>query len=297
MSRDHVPAARPYNGVPPNSPGDAALPLPGVPHEDLTPRDDQEAISRTPPADGVEQAPTTAQDAPRKPVAGYADGTPKPRPTSRPLPQAPPLAPVALRVDPNPPLYTEKAPWRWTPLVASLATLAWIVALTLLFTGDGALARRVESPRATLAVAWAIAAAITFLPIEFRLGLPGLAWQGLLGWTLLGYILAYVPPPTGWLLDLPDLPVYLLLFVALFFAIAAGTLPLTFLAGRRMYQRRMHRLDLRRARRQAYELGVLAVALTVLGGLRVLSLFTGLLLVAIFILIEMLLLSQVAPDG
>jgi len=148
-----------------------------------------------------------------------------------------------------------------------------------------------------VARAWAIAAAITFLPIEFRLGLPGLAWQGLLGWTLLGYILAYVPPPTGWLLDLPDLPVYLLLFIALFFAVAAGTLPLTFLAGRRLYQRRMHRLDLRRARRQAYELGVLAVALTTLGGLRVLSLFTGLLLVAIFILIEMLLLSQVAPDG
>jgi hypothetical protein len=146
-------------------------------------------------------------------------------------------------------------------------------------------------------MAWAVAAALTFLPVQLRLGLPGLAWQGLAGWTLLGYVLAYVPPPTGWLLDLPDLPVYLLLFVALFFAIATASLPLTFLAGRRLYRRRMHRLDLRRARRQAYELGVLAVTLAVLAGLRVLSLLTGLLLVAIFVLVETLLLSQVAPEA
>ena len=39
------------------------------------------------------------------------------------------------------------------------------------------------------------------------------------------------------------------------------------------------------------------MTLAVLAGLRVLSPLTGLLLVAIFVLIETLLLSQVAPDG
>ena len=294
-SDDRVSPSTPRDVTPPGSLGDTSFSE--APRDREAPLPEQDGTSGTVPAAVLEQAPTTSRSTPRKRPTRDDGETSRPRPTSRPLPQSAPLAPVALRVDPNPPLYTEKGPWRWTPLVAALATLAWIVAIGLLFVGDGALARRVESPRTTLAVAWAVAAAITFLPIQVRLGLPGLTWQGLLGWTLLGYVLAYVPPPTGWLLELPDLPVYLLLFVALFFAIAAGTLPLTFLAGRQLYQRRMHRLDLRRARRQAYELGVLAVALTVLGGLRVLSLFTGLLLVAIFILVETLLLSQVAPDG
>ena len=219
---------------------------------------------------------------------------PNPRP---PAPAGPPLTPVALWRDPNPPLYTEKGPWRWTPVVAGLAALAWLVAFGMLFAGGTALESRVASPRATFAAAWGLAALVTFLPIEFRLGLPGLTWQGMLGWTLLGYTLAFVPPPTGWLLDLPDLPVYLLFFLALFYAVAAATLPLTFLAGRRLYQRRMHRLDLRRARRQAYEFGLLAVACMVLAALRVLAPLTGLLLAAIFVLIETLLLSQVPPEG
>ena len=187
--------------------------------------------------------------------------------------------------------------WRWTPVFAGVAALAWIVAIGLLTSGDSSLAGRVASPRLTLAAAWGIAAALTFVPIQVRLALPGLTWQGVAGWMLMGSILAYVPPPTGWLLDLPDLPVYLLFFLALFYVVAATTLPLTFLVGRRMYAQRMHQLDVRRARRQAYELGLLAVALMVLGGLRVLSPLTGLLLVAVFVLVETLLLSQVAPDG
>ena len=144
---------------------------------------------------------------------------------------------------------------------------------------------------------WGLAALITFLPAEFRLGLPGLTWQGVTGWVLLGYILAFVPPPTGWLLDLPDLPVYLVFFLALFYAVAAAALPLMFLLGLRMYTQRIHRLDVRRARRQAYELGLLAVALMVLASLRLLAPLTGLLLIAVFVLVEILLLSQVTPDG
>lgn len=264
----------------------------------LSADDDQAFLSGMLADSGGEASPPRPSSPSPRRRAAQRDAEPSgPRSRSRPLPQESPLAPVALRLDPNPPLYSEKAAWRWTPVVAGLAMVAWIVALGLLFAGDSALTNRVDSPRATLAVSWALAAIITFLPIQIRLGLPGLGWQGLVGWTLLGYVLAFVPPPTGWLLDLPDLPVYLLLFVALFFATAAATLPLTFLAGRQLYQRRMHRSDLRRARRQAYELGVLAVTLAVLAGLRVLSLMTGALLVAIFVLVETLLLSQVAPEA
>jgi hypothetical protein len=268
-----------------------------LPADSSRARDDDALLSDMLAEDGVEQVADKPLPASRRRSARSEGDPAGQRPRSRALPQETPLAPVALWVDPNPPLYTEKEPWRWTPAVAGLAMVAWLVALGLLFTGDSSLANRVDSPRATLAVAWALAAALTFLPIQIRLGLPGLAWQGLLGWTMLGYVLAYVPPPTGWLLDLPDLPVYLLLFVALFFATAAASLPLTFLAGRHLYQRRMHRLDLRRARRQAYEIGVLVVTLAVLAGLRVLSFMTGALLIAIVVLVETLLLSQVAPEA
>ena len=204
-----------------------------------------------------------------------------------------PAPPQTVPVDDSRP----QGPWRWTPLAAGVATFAWIAAVALLVMGNTGLEDRVSSPRLTLALVWAFAAVVSFVPIEFRLGLPGLTWQGVFGWALLGYILAYVPPPTGWLLDLPDLPVYLLFFLALFYAVASGALPITFLLGQRMYSGRLHRLDVRRARRQAYELGVLAVALVVLAALRVLSPLTALLLIAVFVLVETLLLSQVAPDG
>ncbi len=204
-------------------------------------------------------------------------------------------APVELPTTPAPSV--PRGPWRWTPLAAGIAALAWLAALALLITASRSVGMPGSTPRVQLALAWAFAALVTFVPLEFRLGLPGLTWQGMLGCTLLGYVLVFVPPPTGWLLDLPDLPVYLLFFLGLFYTVTAVTLPLTFLSGRRIYARRMHQLDVRRARRQAYELALLSVALTVLAALRVLSPLTGLLLIAVFVLVEALLLSQVTPDG
>jgi hypothetical protein len=192
----------------------------------------------------------------------------------------------------------EEAPrWNWTPVLIGFAVLCWIIALSMLFTGSSPVAPQLSSPRLTFAVVWAIAAAVTFVPLEFKLGLPGLTIQGVVGWTFLGYLLGFVPAPTGWLLDLPDLPVYLLFFLALFYAVSAAMLPLTVLGGRRFWAHRLLQLDMRRARRQSYELGILVVGLMALAGLRVLSPLTGLLFLAVMVLIEMLLLSQVAPEG
>jgi hypothetical protein len=187
--------------------------------------------------------------------------------------------------------------WRWIPVVIAVAALAWLLAIGLLVTAGSALEGRVSSPRLLFAVVWAIAALLTFAPVEFRLGLPGLTWQGIIGWVLLGYILAFVPPPTGWLLELPDLPVYLLFFVACFYAVSSAALPFTYWLGQRVFARRMHQLDLRRARRQGRELGILAVALMVLAALRVLMPLTGLLVAAVIVLVETLMLSQVTPEG
>lgn len=200
--------------------------------------------------------------------------------------------PVVLDWEPEP----MTGPWRAKPFVVGLAIVAWIVALALLATSPG---RGEATGFAQLLVPliWATAAATTFVPIQLRLALPGIGWQSMVGFGLLGYILAFVPAPNGWLLDLPELPVYLLLFLALFYAVSAAIVPLIYLLGQRYYKLRIHRLDVGRARRQAYEIGLLLVVSLVMAGLRVLSPVTFGLLALVIVLTEALLLSQVQPEG
>jgi hypothetical protein len=215
---------------------------------------------------------------------------------SQPLNATPPKRvrePVLLEWEPEP----MTGPWRAKPFVVGLAIAAWIVAAGLLVSDPGRDGQATGLVRVLVPLVWATAAAITFVPIQLRLALPGIGWQSIVGFGLLGYILAFVPAPTGWLLDLPDLPVYLLLFLAIFYAISAAIVPLTYLLGQRYYRLRIHRLDVGRARRQAYEVGLLIVVTLVMAGLRVLSPVTFGLLVLIIVLTEALLLSQVQPEG
>src|SRR5215207_8824589 len=66
-----------------------------------------------------------------------------------------------------------------------------------------------------------LAGLLTFVPFQRQLGLPGLALEGIAGSFLLLYTLAFVPPPTAWLLALPDTTVYVLLALGLFWSISA----------------------------------------------------------------------------
>ena len=210
-----------------------------------------------------------------------------------------PVRPVVP--EPPPPLVEEpvrpRGPWRWTPVVALIAVAAWIAAALTLTTGLANALPSLGSPRQIVVGAWLGAALLSFAPLQWRLGLGGLAWQGAFGWTLLGYLLAFTPPPTGELVELPDLPVYLLLFLALFYAVASAFFPVAFLVGQRLFSSRLQRLDVRRARRQGYEAGLFIVGLLALSGLRVLTIWTGLLLLIVVVLLETLLISQVPPEG
>jgi hypothetical protein len=190
-----------------------------------------------------------------------------------------------------------QGPWTAKPLVIGLAVLAWLVAVSLLLAAPERLVVAGVGARVLVPLSWGLAAALTFVPIQLRMALPGIGWQSIVGWALLGYLLAFVPAPTGWLLDLPDLPVYLLLFFAMFYTVTAAMVPLTYLFGQRFYKLRIHRLDVGRARRQAYEIGLLIVVTLVMAGLRVLSPITFGLLALVMLLTEALLLSQVQPEG
>lgn len=200
--------------------------------------------------------------------------------------------PVVLDWEPEP----MTGPWRAKPFVVGLAILAWVAALALLVIAPDR-TQATGLSRLLVPLIWATAAATTFVPIQLRLALPGIGWQSMVGFGLLGYILAFVPAPSGWLLDLPDLPVYLLLFLAIFYAVSAAIVPLIYLLGQRYYKLRIHRLDVGRARRQAYEIGLLIVVSLVMAGLRVLSPVTFGLLALVIVLTEALLLSQVQPEG
>lgn len=214
---------------------------------------------------------------------------------SQPLPQAQPARrvrePVPITWEPEP----MTGPWRARPFVVAAAIVLWLAALALLISGAATVAG--ISARMLVPLVWGSAAALTFVPLQFRLGLPGIGWQGVLGWSLLGYLLAFVPAPRCWLLDLPDLPVYLLLLFAIFYAISAAVVPITYLVGQRFYKLRIHRLDVGRARRQGYEVGLLIVVTLAMAGLRALTPITFGLLALVVILTEALLLSQVQPEG
>ncbi|MFV9505695.1 MAG: hypothetical protein AB4911_14160 [Oscillochloridaceae bacterium umkhey_bin13] len=183
-------------------------------------------------------------------------------------------------------------------LLAALAGLCWAAVLALVLFGGLAGSEEPLALQRLIFYGLALAAPLlTFVPIEHGTGLRGLAVEGTLGTTLLLYTLALVPAPRDWLLALPDLPVYGLLFFALFLSSAAMVRPLIHAATARMFQSRARALDQRRVRRQSYEFGLLVAAAAILASLRVLTWVSLLLLVVAILIAELLLLAWIGTEG
>ncbi len=140
------------------------------------------------------------------------------------------------------------------------------------------------------------AALLTFVPVERQFHLTGLTVEGLLGTGLLLYTLAFVPPPVEWLLSPPDAPVYAVMALAVFWFFASIAMPLLYALGQRMFHQRARRYDRRRARRQAYEIGLLAALTVILAGLRALTPVAVALIALIIGVAELLFLSFVEPE-
>src|SRR3954462_13468675 len=179
-------------------------------------------------------------------------------------------------------------------LLAVAAGLCWAGALALLLSANLDATHALFAPARVIFYALVLVAGLlTFVPFQRRLGLPGLALEGVAGSLLLLYTLAFVPPPTAWLLALPDTTVYVLLALGLFWSISAAVMPAIYALGRRAFHERARPYDLRRARRQAHELGLLAALCVGLAGLRVLTPLPVLLLGLILGVAELLFLSFV----
>jgi len=183
-------------------------------------------------------------------------------------------------------------------LLAVAAGFCWASAVALLLFGGLESERAVlAAPRVIFYVLVLAAGLLTFVPTQRQLRLPGLTLEGIAGTFLLLYTLAFLPPPTGWLLDLPDLPVYLIFAAATFWTSSAIGLPLIYALGTRIFRQRARQYDLRRARRQSHEIGALVALCVGLAGLRVLTMVGVALLVLILFVAELLFLSFVETQA
>ena len=183
-------------------------------------------------------------------------------------------------------------------LLAVAAGLCWACVIALLLSGNlDAEHDLLATPRLIYYGLTLAAGLLTFVPVQRQLRLPGLAFEGVAGVFLLLYTLAFVPPPTGWLLALPDTPVYAIFAAAIFWSASAIMLPIVYALGKWMFRQRARQYDLRRARRQAHEVGALAAALAALAGLRLLTLFGVALVGLILFVAEMLFLSFVETEA
>ncbi|MEN9937803.1 MAG: hypothetical protein RLZZ387_4382 [Chloroflexota bacterium] len=182
-------------------------------------------------------------------------------------------------------------------LLAAAAGLCWAGSLTLLALGAVGPLQPITAPERLIFSVLALGAGLlTFVPIQRQLQVPGLALEGTAGTFLLLYTLTFVPAPTGWLLSPPDAPVYALLAAATFWCVSALATWPAHAAGPRIFRQRARQYDLRRARRQAHEIGALAALCIGLAGLRVLTLFGVGLLILILIVTELLFLSFVETE-
>lgn len=179
-------------------------------------------------------------------------------------------------------------------VTSAAAGLCWTGVLSLLLRGNLHLEVDLLAPQRLLFYTLTLAAGLlTFVPIQHAQGLPRLALEGVVSTFVLIYTLAFVPPPTKWLFSLPEIPVYVLFIAALFWCTTAIFLPFIYAAGQRIFHQRARRMDVRRARRQAYEVGIFVSCIAVLAALQVLTWVSLLLLLLILFTAELLFLSRI----
>jgi hypothetical protein len=168
-------------------------------------------------------------------------------------------------------------------MLAVWSTVFWLALAQLVLVADVGSEAGV-SPRRVLACLLLIAApGLTFIPLARWMDAPLYDIEGMLGWGILGFTVAFVEPDTP-----PTLPQFLLFLVPLTVALATLFTPLAWLVA--LHRRRGVRLrrDVIRARRRGYLAAFAVVALILLHGVGTLSPTSAGLLFAVLALGEAL---------
>lgn len=174
-----------------------------------------------------------------------------------------------------------------------LVGFAWLGLGVFVFNGAWASDDR---PKQMLTVGVAvIIGMLTYVPMEYYFRARGLAMRGVLGLLLIVQVVLYVPIPQNSLLWLPDVPVYLMVSCALYWVLSTLCVPLTYVIGQLLFRQRARRYDVRRAWRQASEIGLMVVGLFGLLGLRALTPLLIIPWILMIVIAEVLFLSFVEP--
>lgn len=172
-------------------------------------------------------------------------------------------------------------------LFGLVAPLAWLTLGWLLFVrnvGD----LPATDPLVILAGGLLVAApALTFVPLARVLHAPLYDVEGIVGWSTFGFVITFLSP--GETLSRGEFLIFLL---PLTVAIASVATLVAHAFDRRIHRGAPHRQSFLRARRQGYLAALVVVALFLLNGIQVLSPVSGLLLLVVAILCEVVMLSR-----
>lgn len=135
-----------------------------------------------------------------------------------------------------------------------------------------------------------VAPGLTFIPIARALRATLFEVEGVAGWATFGFVFTFITP--GNTLSRGE---FLLFLLPLTVVIATVATLVAYAFGYRIYRNTPFQRDFLRARRQGYIVGIVVVALFLLNGIQVLSLVTGVLLIVIAILCEVVMLSRARP--
>jgi len=177
----------------------------------------------------------------------------------------------------------------------TIVGFAWIGLLLAIFGMTWAAGNLTQ--QLILIVVITVVAAITYVPVEYYLTARGVAIRGIAGSVLFFMVLLYVPVPTRSMLSLFDLPVYLLIALALYWSVSSFMLPMLYAVGQLLFSGRSRRYDVRRAYRQASLVGLVGVGVILLVGLRAMSPFLFGLWVLLLISLELLFFWYVEPPA
>lgn len=190
---------------------------------------------------------------------------------------------------------------RPTPDVSRSTVLLWIsfvgfawlalVTLVVIYPWEGA--NRLH--HWGLILSTAVVAFGTFAPVESHLRVHGLTVRGMFGMVLLTHVVVYVPAPTHSLLSLAEIPVFVIVGMSLLWTVGSLAMPVLYVIGKRVFQRRSRRYDVRRAWRQSTELGTLVMGCVVLVGLRAFTPMLAGLWVLMLLFAEYIFLSYIEP--
>ena len=175
----------------------------------------------------------------------------------------------------------------------SLVGFAWLGLIALLVMYPWSSGDRTH--HWALALISATVGLATFGPVESVLRTNGITVRGMFGLVVLTHVIVYVPVPSRSILSLAEVPVYLIVALALFYTVGSLAMPVMYALGKRVFARRSRRHDARRAWRQATELGAFLFGCVILIGLRAFTPMLAGLWLLMVVFAEYIFLSYIEP--